>query len=115
MGRAPGVGLGGRLLVVELRSGGRVSAQRRRGLYSDSNGISVPESLIFFIDYHTTTSHHAVRGPCGEARLPLSDVDLAHLTCVRSVVRSLTPLCLCQAGFPVSDRPRWRTSYPRTR
>ncbi|RWW30775.1 hypothetical protein GW17_00004637 [Ensete ventricosum] len=27
MGRAPGVGLGGRLLVVELRSGGRVSAR----------------------------------------------------------------------------------------
>ncbi|RRT61841.1 hypothetical protein B296_00026264 [Ensete ventricosum] len=41
---------------------------RRRGIYSDSNGISVPESLIFFIAYHTTASHHAVCGPCGEAR-----------------------------------------------
>ncbi|RRT82485.1 hypothetical protein B296_00004816 [Ensete ventricosum] len=59
MGRAPGLGLGGRLLVAELR---------RRGLYSDSNGISVPESLIFFIAYHIAASHHAVRGPCDEAR-----------------------------------------------
>ncbi|RRT45238.1 hypothetical protein B296_00023453 [Ensete ventricosum] len=29
------------------------------------------------------------------ARLQLRDVDLAHLTCVRSVVRPLTPLCPC--------------------
>ncbi|RZR73892.1 hypothetical protein BHM03_00029244 [Ensete ventricosum] len=57
MGRAPGSGLGGRLLVVELR-----------GLYNNSNGVSVPESLIFFIAYHTAASHHVVRGPCGEAR-----------------------------------------------
>ncbi|RWW40882.1 hypothetical protein BHE74_00053672 [Ensete ventricosum] len=78
MGRAPGAGLGGRLLVVELRLGGH----RRRGLYSDSNGISVPESLIFFIAYNTAASHRAVRGPCDETRLPLSDVDLAHLTSV---------------------------------
>ncbi|RZR90297.1 hypothetical protein BHM03_00018147 [Ensete ventricosum] len=34
----------------------------------------------------------------------LRDVDLAHLTCVRSAVRPLTPLCPCQAGFPVSGR-----------
>ncbi|RWV91759.1 hypothetical protein GW17_00045924, partial [Ensete ventricosum] len=59
MGRAPGPSLGGRLLVVELRC---------MGLYSDSNGVFVPESLIFFIAYHTVASHHAVRGPCGEAR-----------------------------------------------
>ncbi|RZS18262.1 hypothetical protein BHM03_00050501 [Ensete ventricosum] len=109
MGRAPGPGLGDRLLVVELSAGGR----RRRGLYSDSNEISVPKSLIFFIAYHTAVSHHAVRGPCGETRLPLSDVDLAHLTCVRSAVRPLTPSCLCQAGFPMSGRPRWRANYPR--
>ncbi|RWW41192.1 hypothetical protein BHE74_00053333 [Ensete ventricosum] len=78
MGRAPGPSLGGRLLVVELKSGGRVSArvghrflqegQRRMSLYSDSNEISVPESLIFFIVYHTVASHHVVCGPCGEAR-----------------------------------------------
>ncbi|RRT31568.1 hypothetical protein B296_00034446 [Ensete ventricosum] len=80
-----------------------------------SNGISVPESLIFFIACHTAASHHVVRGPCGEAHLPLSDVDLAHLTCVRSVERPLTPPCLCQAGFPVSGRPRWRVSCPRAR
>ncbi|RRT37672.1 hypothetical protein B296_00058965, partial [Ensete ventricosum] len=109
MGRAPGYGLGGRLLVVELKSRGR----RRRGLYSHSNGISVSESLIFFIAYHTAASHYVVRGPCGEACLPLSDVDLAHLTCVRSVVRPLTPPCLCQAGFLVSGWPRWRASCPR--
>ncbi|RWW59163.1 hypothetical protein BHE74_00033921 [Ensete ventricosum] len=37
-------------------------------LYSDSNEISVPESLIFFIVYHTATSHHIVRGSCDETR-----------------------------------------------
>ncbi|RWV81296.1 hypothetical protein GW17_00057297, partial [Ensete ventricosum] len=80
MGRAPGDVLGGRLLVVELRLGGH----RRRGLYSHNNGISIPESLIFFIAYHTAASHHAVHGPCGKARPSLSDVDLAHRTCVRA-------------------------------
>ncbi|RRT34116.1 hypothetical protein B296_00039692, partial [Ensete ventricosum] len=30
------------------------------GLDNDNNGISVPESLIFFITYHTATSHHVV-------------------------------------------------------
>ncbi|RZS13873.1 hypothetical protein BHM03_00045508 [Ensete ventricosum] len=49
------------------------------------------------------------------ARLQLRDVDLAHLTCVRSVVRLLTPQCLCQAGFPVSGRPHWQASCPRAR
>ncbi|RWW23458.1 hypothetical protein BHE74_00025689 [Ensete ventricosum] len=38
------------------------------GLYSNSNGVSVPESLIFFIAYHTAAPHHVVRGPCGETR-----------------------------------------------
>ncbi|RRT48306.1 hypothetical protein B296_00025381 [Ensete ventricosum] len=38
------------------------------GLYSESNGVSVPESLVFFIAYHITAPHHVVRGPCGEAR-----------------------------------------------
>ncbi|RZR76173.1 hypothetical protein BHM03_00000801 [Ensete ventricosum] len=37
-------------------------------LYSESNGVSVPESLIFFIAYHTAASHHVVRGPCDEVR-----------------------------------------------
>ncbi|RRT47815.1 hypothetical protein B296_00028392, partial [Ensete ventricosum] len=50
-----------------------------------------------------------------EVLLELRDVDLAHLTCVRSVVRPLTPPCLCQAGFPVSGQPRWRASCPRAR
>ncbi|RZS28718.1 hypothetical protein BHM03_00062358, partial [Ensete ventricosum] len=85
------------------------------GLYSHSNGISVPESLIFFIAYHTAASHHVVHGLCGETRLPLNDVDLAHLTCVRLAVRPLTPPCLCQTGFPVSGRPRWRASCLRAR
>ncbi|RRT61123.1 hypothetical protein B296_00040010 [Ensete ventricosum] len=31
-------------------------------------GVSVPQSLIFFIAYHTATPHHAIRGPCGKAR-----------------------------------------------
>ncbi|RWW52702.1 hypothetical protein BHE74_00040864, partial [Ensete ventricosum] len=35
-----------------------------RGLYSNSNGVSIPKALIFFIDYHTAAPHHAVRGPC---------------------------------------------------
>ncbi|RWW63266.1 hypothetical protein BHE74_00029566 [Ensete ventricosum] len=30
-------------------------------------GVSVPQSLIFFIAYHTAASHHAVRGLCCEA------------------------------------------------
>ncbi|RWW52249.1 hypothetical protein BHE74_00041338 [Ensete ventricosum] len=33
-----------------------------------SNEVSIPESRIFFIAYHTAAPHHAVRGPCGEAR-----------------------------------------------
>ncbi|RZR81845.1 hypothetical protein BHM03_00008149 [Ensete ventricosum] len=85
-------------------------------LYSNSNGVSVPESLIFIIAYHTATSHHVVRGPCGEARAySRGDVDLTHLTCVRSTVRPLTPPCLCQADFLVSGRSRWRASCPRAR
>ncbi|RRT40178.1 hypothetical protein B296_00035156 [Ensete ventricosum] len=39
----------------------------------------------------------------------------SHLTCVRSVVRPLTPPCLCQVSFPVLGRPRWRASCPRAR
>ncbi|RRT35029.1 hypothetical protein B296_00037363 [Ensete ventricosum] len=39
--------------------------ERSRVGHCDSNEISVPESLIFFIAYHTTVSHHAVRDPCG--------------------------------------------------
>ncbi|RRT34281.1 hypothetical protein B296_00052967 [Ensete ventricosum] len=35
---------------------------------TNSYGVSVPESLILFIAYHTVAPHHAVRGPCGEAR-----------------------------------------------
>ncbi|RWW75196.1 hypothetical protein BHE74_00016794 [Ensete ventricosum] len=35
-------------------------------LYSNSNGVSVPESFIFFIAYHTAAPHHIIRGPCDE-------------------------------------------------
>ncbi|RWW14639.1 hypothetical protein GW17_00021570 [Ensete ventricosum] len=38
------------------------------GPYSDSNGVSVPESFIFFIAYRAAVPHHAVRSPYGEAR-----------------------------------------------
>ncbi|RRT33399.1 hypothetical protein B296_00034335 [Ensete ventricosum] len=38
-----------------------------KGFYSNSNGVSVPEALIFFIAYHTAAPHHAVRGLYGEA------------------------------------------------
>ncbi|RWW17936.1 hypothetical protein GW17_00018117 [Ensete ventricosum] len=31
-------------------------------------GVSVPQSLIFFIAYHTAAPHHAISDPCGEAR-----------------------------------------------
>ncbi|RWW41154.1 hypothetical protein BHE74_00053375 [Ensete ventricosum] len=74
MGRAPGSGLGGRLL--EWWSSGRVemfqlgsatdSYKKVRGLYSNSNGVSVLEALILFIAYHTVAPRHAVRGPYGE-------------------------------------------------
>ncbi|KAJ8470139.1 hypothetical protein OPV22_024482 [Ensete ventricosum] len=76
MGRAPGSGLGGRLLewwssgrgeMFQLGSAADSCKKRRRGFYSNSNGVSVPEALIFFIAYHTVAPHHAIRGPCGEA------------------------------------------------
>ncbi|RZR91125.1 hypothetical protein BHM03_00019184 [Ensete ventricosum] len=38
----------------------------RGSLYSNSNGVSVPESFIFFIAYHTAAPHHIIRGPCDE-------------------------------------------------
>ncbi|RRT35052.1 hypothetical protein B296_00042212, partial [Ensete ventricosum] len=47
--------------------------------------------------------------------LQLGDVDLAHLTLVRSAVRRLTLLCLCQAGSNTSGRPRRRACCPRAR
>ncbi|RWW75745.1 hypothetical protein BHE74_00016192 [Ensete ventricosum] len=40
----------------------------RKGLYSESNKVSVPKSLIFFIAYHIAAPHHVVCGPCGEVR-----------------------------------------------
>ncbi|RZR88186.1 hypothetical protein BHM03_00015712 [Ensete ventricosum] len=44
-------------------------------LYSNSNGVSVPESLIFFIAYHTAAPHHTIRDPCGEARVGRTIAD----------------------------------------
>ncbi|RWW52262.1 hypothetical protein BHE74_00041346, partial [Ensete ventricosum] len=44
--------------------------------------------------------------------LQLWRVDLTH---VKSVIQSLTPPCLCQVGFIVSGRPRWRSNHPRGR
>ncbi|RWV81870.1 hypothetical protein GW17_00056673 [Ensete ventricosum] len=38
------------------------------GLYSNSDGVPVPKSLIFFTAYHTAASHHIVRGHCSETR-----------------------------------------------
>ncbi|RZS04348.1 hypothetical protein BHM03_00034689 [Ensete ventricosum] len=88
---------------------------RRKGLYSNNRGIrtSIPY-LLHCLSYRCISPRHPwslLRG----AHLQLGDVDLAHLTCVRSVIRPLTPPCLCQAGFPVSGRPRWRASCPRPR
>ncbi|RRT36963.1 hypothetical protein B296_00046168 [Ensete ventricosum] len=58
-GKCPRVQLG--------RSAAGVVELRRKGLYSNSNEVSVPEVLIFFITYHTVAPHHVVRGPCDEA------------------------------------------------
>ncbi|RZS27064.1 hypothetical protein BHM03_00060494 [Ensete ventricosum] len=60
-------------------------AKRHRSLYSESNRVSVPESLIFFITYHTAAPHHVVRGPCDEAR----------------ACRSTSPCRLSHVGGPV--------------
>ncbi|RRT36392.1 hypothetical protein B296_00033010 [Ensete ventricosum] len=50
-------------------------------LYSESNGVSVPESLIFFIAYHTAAPHYAIRGPCSEAHAcrPASPCRVDHV------------------------------------
>ncbi|RRT82692.1 hypothetical protein B296_00009740 [Ensete ventricosum] len=45
-----------------------VEGDGKTGLYSENNEVSVPESCIFFIAYHTVAPHHVVPGPCGEAR-----------------------------------------------
>ncbi|RZS24954.1 hypothetical protein BHM03_00058091, partial [Ensete ventricosum] len=55
-------------------------------------------SLLLTIPLHLVTPSvvlAARRAPAAEGCRP------SHLTCVRSAVRSLTPPCLCQAGFPV--------------
>ncbi|RRT35876.1 hypothetical protein B296_00045493 [Ensete ventricosum] len=145
-GKSPRVRLGRSATgVVELKSGGNVSARvdcgflqegqvgsrndpsdgqvsfvidfvisrsvEARGPYSNSNGVSVPESLSFLL--LTIPLHLIICRPWSlrrDARLQLEDVDLAHLT----YVRPLTPPCLCQVGFPVSGQPCWRANYPRT-
>ncbi|RWW82735.1 hypothetical protein BHE74_00008789 [Ensete ventricosum] len=102
MGRTSGSGAGGRLL--EWWSSGRaevsqlglatISCKKVRGLYSESNEVSVPESLIFFIAYHTAAPHHVVRGPCGEARACSGDLGIfipAEETVVRSRVIATIP------------------------
>ncbi|RWV87877.1 hypothetical protein GW17_00050086, partial [Ensete ventricosum] len=72
MGRTYGSGAGGQL--VEWCSSGQAkvpqlglaigSCKKVRGLYSESNEVFVPESIIFFIAYHTIAPHHTVRGLC---------------------------------------------------
>ncbi|RWW67318.1 hypothetical protein BHE74_00025241 [Ensete ventricosum] len=72
-------------------------------------GRSYLRSLLYLLltmsSYFTTPSVvlAARRATCF---LQLWRVDLAHLTRVRSVVRLLTPPCLCQAGSTVSGRQR---------
>ncbi|RWV79697.1 hypothetical protein GW17_00059125, partial [Ensete ventricosum] len=41
------------------------------GFYSNDYGVFVPEALILLIAYRTAALHHAIRGPCGEARVVL--------------------------------------------
>ncbi|RZR79006.1 hypothetical protein BHM03_00004570 [Ensete ventricosum] len=42
-----------------------------RGFYSNDHGAFVLEALILLIAYHVVALHHAVRGPCGKARVVL--------------------------------------------
>ncbi|RWW36633.1 hypothetical protein BHE74_00058330, partial [Ensete ventricosum] len=56
-------------------------------------GAFVPEALILPIAYHAAALHHAVRGPCGEARVVL----LATGAC-----RPCPPY-LCQVGRTTTD------------
>ncbi|RWW59860.1 hypothetical protein BHE74_00033184 [Ensete ventricosum] len=72
-------------------------------------------SLFLTIPSHLTTSSVVLAARRVLSSLQLGDVDLAHLTLVRSVVRRLTLPCLCQAGSNTSGRPRRRACYPRAR
>ncbi|RWW82569.1 hypothetical protein BHE74_00008959 [Ensete ventricosum] len=73
-----------RKVSTVMTNGARLDAgEGNPGLYSDSNEVSVFESLIFFIAYHTAASYHVVRGPCDEAlkkvnSAVLNDEFIAH-------------------------------------
>ncbi|RRT42225.1 hypothetical protein B296_00022753 [Ensete ventricosum] len=64
---------------------------------------------------HFTTPSVVLAARRASSFLQLGDVDLAHLTFVRSVVRRLTLSCLCQAGSNTSGRPRRQACCPRAR
>ncbi|RZR89186.1 hypothetical protein BHM03_00016865 [Ensete ventricosum] len=72
-------------------------------------------SLLLTMPSYFTTPSMVLAARRPSCFLQLWHVDLAHLTRFRSVVRLLTPPCLCQAGSTVSGRPRWRSSCPRAR
>ncbi|RWV98311.1 hypothetical protein GW17_00038852 [Ensete ventricosum] len=72
-------------------------------------------SLLLTMPSYFTTPSVVLAARRPSCFLQLWHVDLAHLTRFRSVVRLLTPPCLCQAGSTVSGRPRWRSSCPRAR
>ncbi|RWV87656.1 hypothetical protein BHE74_00053412 [Ensete ventricosum] len=55
---------------------------------------------------HFTMSSVVIAARRASSFLQLGDVNLAHLTIVRSVVRRLTLPCLCQVGSNTSGRPR---------
>ncbi|RRT69661.1 hypothetical protein B296_00026120 [Ensete ventricosum] len=88
---------------------GEILDSSARAFIVSATGRSYLRSLLYLLltmpSYFTTPSVvlAARRATCF---LQLWRVDLAHLTRVRSVVRLLTPPCLCQAGSTVSGRQR---------
>ncbi|RWW88117.1 hypothetical protein BHE74_00003019 [Ensete ventricosum] len=72
-------------------------------------------SLLLTMSSYFTTPSVVLAARRASCFLQLWRVDLVHLTRVRSTVRLLTPPCLCQVGFTVSGRPRWRSSCPKAR
>ncbi|RZS23800.1 hypothetical protein BHM03_00056808 [Ensete ventricosum] len=68
--------------------------------------------LLLIVPPHLTTPSVVLAARRGPSSLQLGDVDLAHLTLVRSTVRRLTLPCLCQADSNTSGR---RACCPRAR
>ncbi|RRT33344.1 hypothetical protein B296_00055499 [Ensete ventricosum] len=91
---------------------------RCRGFYSNDCGRSYLRplsSLLLTIPSYLTMLSVVLAMRHASSSLQLGDIDLAHLTLVRSVVQRLTLPCLCQADSNTSSRPCQRAYCPRAR